>query len=160
MQVWKLPKQLGHFLLLSLAGTGGMGAVFRALDLRTGGVYAIKVMKRVDSWSVYRFNDEFRVLATLSHANLVKMYHSFVEGNLRYYSMELLNGVPIHVWWSRLRSFPERRQAEQWELLRRVLAQIASAIHFCISEASRTVTSSAGIFWSRNEEGLTCSISD
>ena len=130
MQVWKLPKQLGHFLLLSLAGTGGMGAVFRALDLRTGGVYAIKVMKRVDSWSVYRFNDEFRVLATLSHPNLVKMYHSFVEGNLRYYSMELLNGVPIHVWWSRLRSFPERRQFEQWDLLRRVLAQIASAIHF------------------------------
>ncbi len=55
LKQWKLPKVLGYFHLLSLIGNGGMDRWFRALDLRTGAVCAIKVMRRADSWSVYRF---------------------------------------------------------------------------------------------------------
>lgn len=124
IQTWRLPKQLGNFQLLSLLGQGGMGTVFRALDLRTGGVCAVKVMRRTDSWSVYRFNEEFRSLSSLDHPNIAKLFESFSDHGVRYFSMELIEGGELRRWWGR------RNRGEQWDVLKQILWQIALSIQF------------------------------
>ncbi len=121
-----LPLNLGCFLLLRLLGRGGMGFVHAAIDLRSTAQVAVKVMRRIDAWSIYRFIEEFRWLSQLSHPNLVKLYDAFCEGEVRYFSMELVEGKTIREWF---RKFPKKLEP-RWRELRRVLGQFASAINY------------------------------
>ncbi len=121
-----LPLSLGCFLLLRMLGRGGMGFVHSAVDLRSTAQVAVKIMRRTDAWSVYRFNEEFRWLSQLSHPNLIKLYDAYCEGQLRYFSMELVEGRTIREWFKRQSTKPGNR----WTELQRVLAQLASAIHY------------------------------
>ncbi len=121
-----LPLNLGCFLLVRLLGRGGMGYVHAAIDLRSTAQVAVKVMRRVDAWSIYRFIEEFRWLSQLSHPHLVKLYDAFCEGDVRYFSMELVEGKMIREWF---RKFPARLSS-RWGELRRVLEQFASAVEY------------------------------
>jgi eukaryotic-like serine/threonine-protein kinase len=121
---WKLPRILGCFQLLSVIGSGGMGTVFRAFDLRTGAIVAVKVTRRLDSWSVYRFNEEFRALATLDHPNLVKLFEAFNDDQVRYFSMELINGRKLHNWWL------TQVDSNKWDQFQARMSQVASAIQY------------------------------
>lgn len=121
-----LPLNLGCFLLLRLLGRGGMGYVHAAIDLRSTAQVAVKVMRRIDAWSIYRFIEEFRWLSQLSHPNLVKLYDAFCEGDVRYFSMELVEGKSVREWF---RKFPFEQEV-RWRELRRVLGQLASAIDY------------------------------
>ena len=94
-----LPHNLGCFLLCRLVGHGGMGYVYNATDLRSTANVAVKVMRRIDSWSIYRFNEEFTWLSQLNHPNLVRLYDAFSEGDVRYFSMELVTGKTIRDWY-------------------------------------------------------------
>ncbi len=122
-----LPHNLGCFLLIKMIGKGGMGYVHSAIDLRSTAQIAVKVMRRIDPWSVYRFIEEFTWLSQLSHPNLVKLYDAFADGDVRYFSMELVEGKTIRDWF---RAVSQRELPSQWSQLRRVLAQAASAIDF------------------------------
>ncbi len=121
-----LPYNLGCFLLIRLIGRGGMGYVHAAIDLRSTAQVAVKVMRRIDAWSVYRFVEEFSWLSQLNHPNLVRLYDAFSEGDVRYFSMELVEGKTIRDWFLKLSC----ERTAQWDALRKVLAQLASAIHF------------------------------
>lgn len=121
-----LPYNLGCFLLVRMVGRGGMGYVHAAIDLRSTAQVAVKVMRRIDPWSVYRFIEEFTWLSQLNHPNLVKLYDAFCEGDVRYFSMEMVEGKTLREWFKK---FPEGSD-ERWSSLRPVLAQAASAIQF------------------------------
>lgn len=121
-----LPLNLGCFLLVRLLGRGGMGYVHAALDLRSTAQVAVKVMRRVDAWSIYRFIEEFRWLSQLSHPNLVKLYDTFCEEEIRYFSMELIEGKMIRDWFRVV----AQRSESHWEKLRDVLGQLASAVEY------------------------------
>ncbi|MCC7335697.1 MAG: protein kinase [Pirellulaceae bacterium] len=121
-----LPLNLGCFLLVRLLGRGGMGYVHAAIDLRSTAQVAVKVMRRVDAWSIYRFIEEFRWLSQLSHPHLVKLYDAFCEGDIRYFSMELIEGKMVREWF---RNFPVGLSS-RWGELRRVLEQFASAVEY------------------------------
>jgi len=121
-----LPCNLGCFLLVRLIGRGGMGYVHAAIDLRSTAQVAVKVMRRVDAWSVYRFIEEFSWLSQLNHPNLVRLYDAFSDGDIRYFSMELVEGRTIRDWFRRLPNTSDNR----WSGFRKVLAQLASAIQF------------------------------
>lgn len=121
-----LPVNLGCFLLVRLIGRGGMGFVHFAIDLRSTAQVAVKVMRRVDAWSIYRFIEEFHWLSQLSHPNLVKLYDAFTEGDLRYFSMELVEGHTIRHWFANVLPASDAR----WNRLRRVLGQLAAAIDY------------------------------
>ncbi len=126
LAVAPLPCNLGCFLLVRLIGRGGMGYVHAAIDLRSTAQVAVKVMRRVDAWSVYRFIEEFSWLSQLNHPNLVRLYDAFSDGDVRYFSMELVEGRMIRDWFRRLPSVSENR----WISFRKVAAQLASAIQF------------------------------
>lgn len=120
----QLPCSLGYFLLTDVIGRGGMGTVYSAVDLRSAAHVAVKIIHRTDSWSVYRFIEEFTWLSTLNHPNVVKLYDTFSEGDLRYFSMEVVEGQSICNW------FKNRPVQERWSQLRRVLSQAALAVAF------------------------------
>lgn len=121
----QLPCSLGFFLLTNLIGKGGMGNVYNAIDLRSAAHVAVKVIRRMDSWSVYRFNEEFSWLSQLSHPHIVKLYDALSEADFRYFSMELVEGSPIRAWFQQIAG-----ESDRWERLQIVLSQAASAVAF------------------------------
>ncbi|MBX3229403.1 MAG: protein kinase [Labilithrix sp.] len=83
----------GRFVIESLAGTGGMGAVYRARDRVTGGLVALKVI--AEQGSDRRFEQEARVLAQLDHPAVVGYV---AHGSVReraYIAMEWLDGEDL-----------------------------------------------------------------
>jgi hypothetical protein len=121
---WTLPRTLGRYYLLSFVESGGMGNVFRALDMRRGTLVAIKVMRHDDTWSIHQFNQEFRTLAQIRHPNLVRMYDAFSEGGLRYFSMELISGSDLGRW-----ALENRENRNYFERLRLFMRQLISVIN-------------------------------
>jgi serine/threonine protein kinase len=121
-----VPFTLGRFLLIRYIGRGGMGFVYAAIDLSSTAQVAVKMMRRGDGWSVFRFIEEFRWLNQLQHPNLVRLYAAFAEGDARYFSMEYIEGEDIKQWYQRVRQDNKDNQ----EALQHALGQLASAIHF------------------------------
>ncbi|MBI1753074.1 MAG: serine/threonine-protein kinase [Acidobacteria bacterium] len=90
--------QLGAYTVLARIGSGGMGDVFKARDLRLGRLVAIKTLgsgRMEDAEARARFEREARLLADLSHPNLLAIYDvGHLEGHL-YLVTEFLDGEPL-----------------------------------------------------------------
>ncbi|MBS1766144.1 MAG: protein kinase [Acidobacteria bacterium] len=87
-----------RYEILSLLGTGGMGEVYQARDLRLGREVAIKVLPQHlagDAESLGRFEWEAKILAALSHPNLRALYDLGHDGGVHFAIMELLEGETL-----------------------------------------------------------------
>ncbi len=87
--------RLGTYEILELLGSGGMGDVYRARDLKLGREVAIKVLPEEfarDSGRVARFEREARMLAAVNHAAIAAIYGAEEDGASRYIVMELVEG--------------------------------------------------------------------
>ena len=99
----------GRYEVQALAGIGGMGAVYKALDWSTGEAVALKVVRAAEGWAARgldatRFAEEARVLATLSHPGIVRyVADGLSEDGGRYLAMEWLEGEDLA---ARLRRAP------------------------------------------------------
>jgi eukaryotic-like serine/threonine-protein kinase len=83
-----------RFVLERLAGEGGMGIVYRALDTTTGKAVALKVVHNAEA-SADRFRREAAALAELEHPGIVKyVAHGEVLGKA-YLAMEWLDGEDL-----------------------------------------------------------------
>ena len=90
---YHLPREIGHFKLVELLGTGGMGAVFRGVDTSLQREVAIKIMREEMTKSekfVADFLREARATAALNHPNIAKIYTCGEEGGRYFIVMELL----------------------------------------------------------------------
>ncbi len=114
----------GRFTLTEVLGAGAHGVVYAAEDDSGGRPVAIKTLARLDPDELYRFKREFRVLADVSHDNLVTLYELFVEPSGAYFSMELVRGRDFlsHV---RGDEFTELHEGRLHEALR----QLATGLH-------------------------------
>jgi eukaryotic-like serine/threonine-protein kinase len=84
-----------RFVIERLAGRGGMGAVYRALDRMTGTLVALKVMARAGQDNE-RFAQEARVLSELSHPTIVRyVVHGTTSRGEPFLAMEWLEGEDL-----------------------------------------------------------------
>jgi serine/threonine protein kinase len=85
-----------RFRIQRLAGTGGMGAVYRAEDLSTAGYAAIKVMEIQSASAAQRFLREGDVLAELSHPCIVRyIVHGLTPQGAPFLAMDWLDGEDL-----------------------------------------------------------------
>jgi serine/threonine-protein kinase len=90
--------QLGHFTVIQRIRTGGMGAVFRALDSRLARVVALKVLPPVlsrDPLIVQRFKNEAQAAAQLDHENVARVYFIGEDQGLHFIAFEFINGTNV-----------------------------------------------------------------
>ncbi len=90
----------GRYELQGQLGEGGMGVVWRAIDIKTGGAVAIKLMKDMsDPVAVDLFTKEWRALAEISHPNIVEVRDvDVIEENGQkkpFFVMPLLRGTTL-----------------------------------------------------------------
>ncbi|MDD3146610.1 MAG: protein kinase [Candidatus Riflebacteria bacterium] len=86
-----------HYKILAQLGAGGMGAVYRALDVNLGREVAVKFLLSEiarDEEVVKRFLNEGRVIATISHPAVISVYASDVEesSGVPFLVMEFVDG--------------------------------------------------------------------
>jgi serine/threonine-protein kinase len=91
-------RRVGVFEVQELLGSGGMGEVYRARDVRLGRDVAIKILSgpfRDDRQHVARFEREARVLASLNHPH-IGVVHGLEEiDGLKALVMELVEGETL-----------------------------------------------------------------
>ena len=84
----------GRFVIEALAGTGGMGAVYRARDRGSDARVALKVIGEAGSES--RFDQEARVLAELDHPAIVRyVAHGRTDDGGAFLVMDWLEGEDL-----------------------------------------------------------------
>jgi len=90
--------RLAHYEIIARLGSGGMGDVYEAADLKLGRSVAIKFLPETfahDGERVARFQREARVLAALNHPNIATI-HGFEESEGRsFLVMELVPGETL-----------------------------------------------------------------
>jgi eukaryotic-like serine/threonine-protein kinase len=90
--------RLGPYAIVSQLGAGGMGQVYRARDTRLDREVAIKFVPphlRPDSTSRARLEREARVIASLSHPNVIAIFDIGEHDGLVYVVTELLTGLTL-----------------------------------------------------------------
>jgi tetratricopeptide (TPR) repeat protein len=86
----------GRFAVERLAGSGGMGMVFQALDRVTGERIALKVLQSETSQHSDRFEREARILAELFHTRIVRyVAHGHTPEGKHWLAMEWLDGEDL-----------------------------------------------------------------
>jgi len=89
---------LGSYEIVALLGAGEMGEVYRARDARLGREVAIKILTAsfaADADRLRRFEQEVRATAALNHPNIVVIHSVERAGDLRFLTMELVEGETL-----------------------------------------------------------------
>ncbi|MEM8733820.1 MAG: protein kinase [Planctomycetota bacterium] len=88
-------QQIGGYQVQEELGRGGMGVVYRALDMQLDREVAIKVMSLAatrDQDATQRLEVEGRAVASLSSANIVPLLEAGTHHGTPYYAFEYVGG--------------------------------------------------------------------
>jgi eukaryotic-like serine/threonine-protein kinase len=98
---WDLPTGTvfgGRYQIIEPLGRGGMGRVYRALDIKANEEVAIKLIRpdiAEDKRTLERFVNEIKLAHRVSHRNIGKMYHLGEDQGLHYITMEYVPGEDL-----------------------------------------------------------------
>src|SRR5579864_6725078 len=90
--------RLGSYEIVAPLGSGGMGEVYRARDLKLNRDVALKVLPDAfasDPERLARFEREAHTLAALNHPNIAAIYGVEESGGVRALVMELVEGETL-----------------------------------------------------------------
>jgi hypothetical protein len=116
------PPDQSRFVLGESLGQGGFGVVYTAHDRARDMPVALKAFTKAGAESVSALKREFRVLADLTHPNLVALYELFAEDHAWFISMELVSGVDF------LAYVRPTRDAFDFDRLGHALTQLCEAL--------------------------------
>src|SRR5271166_1928961 len=91
-------QSVGNYDLLDKIAEGGMGAIHRGRDRRSGEIVAIKIMPphmAANPVLLKRFEQEFRAASRLDHPNIVRALDYGEAGSSPYLVMEFVEGESL-----------------------------------------------------------------
>jgi serine/threonine protein kinase len=119
----------GGYRIVREVGRGGMGVVYRAVQVSLDRVVALKVLPRelgADRQFVERFNREARTLAMLAHPHIVSVIDKGVENDRYFFVMEWIEGLS-------LRELMNRGKLSPAEALK-IIPEICLALEYAHSQ--------------------------
>jgi serine/threonine-protein kinase len=114
-----------RYEVLDLAGTGGMGAVYRARHRQLGHIVAVKVLPpevAASRMRQERFHREASLAAQLQHPHLVPVYEFDVQHGLAFLIMPFVRGITLESLLAQRRLAPDG--------LLRLLREVGSALDY------------------------------
>ncbi len=105
-------------------GQGGMGTVWKAIQLSTKREVALKFLSRnrfASDKSRARFEREVSLAARLTHPGIARVYHSGIHRGVYFYAMELIEG-------DHLDKYVQKHKLSQKEILD-LIKQVCDAVH-------------------------------
>ena len=126
---------VGHYEILGPIGAGGMGAVYRARDLRLGRVVALKLKKpAADGQTSCRLYctilmREGQAMGQLAHPNVLAIYDVGILRGCVYLALEYVEGATLRDWGAGARAFAGRLDAVIAAGRGLVAAHAAGVIH-------------------------------
>ncbi|HCS51500.1 MAG TPA: hypothetical protein DIW81_07880, partial [Planctomycetaceae bacterium] len=140
-------KTLGRYEIQRKLGSGGMGAVYLALDTNLKRMVAVKVLpleKAENPTLVKRFKAEAQAAAQLTHDNIVRVFESGEADGLHYIAMEYVEGTDVQRLIKKRTRLPVRRATEIIKQVALALehAAEASIVHRDIKPSNLLITQS------------------
>ncbi len=93
-----LPR-IDGYKIINVLGQGGMGVVYRAVQIKLNRTVALKVLPAMigaaNPAAVSRFRREATSAARLHHTHIIPIYDFGECGDAHYYAMELIHGQPL-----------------------------------------------------------------
>jgi eukaryotic-like serine/threonine-protein kinase len=140
----------GRYRLVSRIASGGMGTVWRAVDVVLDRPVAVKTLSEAlgeDAKFVERFRREARAAAGLSHPNVASVYDYGEDGSTPFIVMELLDGETLAGRMARSGRIPP---AEAAGIAARVAAALQAAhdagvVHRDVKPGNVMLTRSGGV---------------
>ena len=89
---------IDHYRITEKIGQGGMGEVYKAVDVNLDRVVAIKVLNRElsqDANLIQRFQAEAKTQAQMNHPNICTLYNFFNHGGQLFMVMEFIEGMNL-----------------------------------------------------------------
>ncbi|MEG2192421.1 MAG: protein kinase [Oscillospiraceae bacterium] len=113
-----------RYEIVSLIGVGGMSNVYKAIDLQSSTVVAIKVLKQEffdNDELVRRFKNESKAISLLNNPNIIKVLDVNITEKEKYIVVEYIDGIT-------LKEYIENRKVLTWQETIQFTGTILSAI--------------------------------
>ena len=135
------PVQIAGYQLVSVAGRGGMGVVYKAQHMHLGRTVALKLLSPELAASAEfreRFIRESRAAAELDHPNIVPVYDAGEADGRLYLAMKFIEGTDLAHLLEKERTLPPDRTMGYLEQLARALdaAHARDLIHRDVKPAN------------------------
>jgi serine/threonine-protein kinase len=91
--------QVGRYQIVKRIGAGGMGTVYKAIDVNLGREVALKILPEEMSGKadmIKRFQQEARHAARLLHEHIVTLYEFDKANGVHYLAMQYVEGCNLH----------------------------------------------------------------